>query len=315
MKKKFITGKKLLIFSVISRSLVLLLLCLLAMWTEYLNLKVGYNNARLVELSAGSDRPIYGKLLRQFYESSDAFFSFFGDPIQVMQSNGGMTWSIRLMGVPFSDPVAGMALIARNHTLPLSFGLGLIIPLTIVLLFGRVFCSYICPASLVFFIAARIRRYLGKFFIFPEFNTSPALAWGILCGGLLCSTLFGYGIWTLILPYFAIGQTIFHGLAFGTLSVTIISLAFFLTFDLILGQQFTCRNLCPTGRLLGFLGQKSKVIIKRDASQCVDSCHSCTQICPLKVDPKKDETRDCSLCGECLSVCPSKCLSVGIRKK
>ena len=314
MKNPFITGKKLLIFSVFTRASVLGLLCLFALWTEYLNLKVGYNNARLVELSAGSDRPIYAKVLRQFYESSDAFFSFFGDPIQVMQMNGGMTWSIRVMGLPFSDPVAGLALLARNQALPLSFSLGLILPLAIALIFGRVFCSYICPASLVFFISARIRRFLSKFFLLPELQVSPGLAWGLLCGGITASTLFGYGIWTLILPYFAIGQTIFHGLAFGTLSVTIASLAFFLTFDLLLGQQFTCRNLCPTGRLLGFLGQKARVTVQRDASRCIESCHSCTQICPLKVDPKQDQTRDCSLCGECLSVCPSKCLSVGIKK-
>ncbi|MDP7742160.1 MAG: hypothetical protein QGF67_12015 [Lentisphaeria bacterium] len=83
------------------------MLCLLALWTEYLNLKIGYNNPRLVELSSG-------RTVRMFYEFSDAFFSFFGEPVEMAQRNAGMTWSIRLGGVPFTDPVAALTVFMRN---------------------------------------------------------------------------------------------------------------------------------------------------------------------------------------------------------
>ena len=63
-------GRTLLILSLLSRTGVLLLLILLALWTEYLNFKIGHNNPRLVELSAG-------RAMRIFYEASDNFFSFF----------------------------------------------------------------------------------------------------------------------------------------------------------------------------------------------------------------------------------------------
>jgi ferredoxin-type protein NapH len=285
-----------------------LLLVLLAMWTEYLNLKVGYNNARLVELSQG-------KAMRVFYEYSDAFFSVFGDPLEVAQTNAGMTWSIRLFGVPFTDPIAGLSLLAKDHRWPLGFALGLIIPLGLAATLGRVFCAYLCPASLLFFLIARVRRLLGRFFYFPNLPMSRGLAWGVLVGGLLAAVLYGHGVWVFILPYFALGQTVFHGLAFGTLSVAVGALILFALADLLLGYQFVCRHVCPTGRLLGWIGRKPLVTIQRDAPNCVESCHSCQQICPLGANPKIDQTTDCSLCGECLTICPSQCLTVGIKRQ
>lgn len=285
---------------------MVLLLCALALLTEYHNLKVAYNNPRLVELSSG-------KTTRQLYEATDAFFSLFGEPGKMAQTNGGMTWSIRIMGIPFTDPVAALSVLAKDHRWGVGFALGLIVPLTLALLFGRVFCSYICLASLLFFSIARLRRLLEKFFYFPDISINRGFAWGVLFGGLGAAVWLGHGIWSLLLPYFAVGQTIFHGIAYGTLSVALGAIIVFSLLDLCLGKQFSCRYVCPTGRLLGFIGRKSYFSIRRDASQCLTSCQSCIDVCPMKVSPKMDETVDCSMCGECLVICPTNCLSIGKR--
>ena len=302
------SGKLLLSLSIVTRLGVVLLLFFFAFMTEYINFKKAYNHPRLVELSDG-------KAMRIFYEATDTFFGWFGDPLEVAQTNGGMTWSIRIMGVPFTDPIAATSVLAKGGNWSLGFGLGLIVPLSIALIFGRVFCSYICPASLMFFTISRIRKFSGKWFLFPEITLNRGFAWGIFVGGLAVAIWTGHGIWTLILPYFAIGQTIFHGIAMGTLSVAIGSIALFCAVDLIFGRHFTCRYICPTGRLLGFIGRKALVSVRRDASKCIDTCNSCSIVCPFTVNPKIDETIDCSLCGECLSVCPSQCLSVGFKRK
>jgi ferredoxin-type protein NapH len=300
------SGKTLLAVSILSRLGVVALLCGLALTTEYLNLKVAYNHPRLVELSSG-------KTTRWLYETADRFFGWFGDPLAAAQKSGGMTWSIRLMGVPFTDPVAALSVLAKHHQLELGFALGLILPLTLALLFGRIFCSYVCPASLMFFAIARLRRLLSRWFLLPELTLNRGFAWGVLAGGLIVAVWMGHGVWSLILPYFALGQTIFHGLAMGILSVTLGSVALFAGLDLFLGRQFTCRYVCPTGRLLGFIGRKSVLAVKRDAPRCLTTCNSCAEVCPLKVSPKLDQTVDCSLCGECLVICPTQCLSVGRR--
>ena len=223
-----------------------------------------------------------------------------------------MTWSIRVFGIPFTDPVAALSVASRNGRLPIEMALGLLIPVSIALLFGRVFCSYVCPASLLFFTIARLRRRLRHVFYFPELTAPRGLAWGVLVGGLIAAWITGHGIWTLLLPYFGIGQTLFHALAFGTLSLAVGGVIVFALIDLCLGRHFTCRFLCPTGRLLGACGHKSAVRIRRDADACLEKCTNCITICPLQVKPKHDETIDCSLCGECLIVCPGKCLSIGL---
>ena len=301
-------GRVLPIASVASRFAVLLLLFFLALMTDYVNLKQGYNNARLVELSEG-------KNIRRFYQGTDAVFSRIGEPLQVAQSNGGMTWSIRILGVPFTDPVAAASVLASHGRWTRDLAIGLLIPLSIMLVFGRVFCAYVCPASLLFFTIGRVRRYLKRWLLLPEFQPNRALAWGILAGGLTTAMIVGHGIWTLLLPYLAIGQVIFSGVAFGTLSVCAAAIATFATIDLVMGQQFTCRHLCPTGRLIGVVGARPLVSVRRDAEACISACTSCADVCPLQVSPKLDQTRDCSLCGECIAICPAKCLSVGLKRQ
>lgn len=296
-----------LVVSILTRTGVIAILCLLALLTNYHNLKRAYNHPRLVELSEG--RP-----MRVFYENVDRFFALFGDPAVEARKHGGMTWSIRLGGIPFTDPVAALSVLAKSHRWELGFALGLIIPLTLALLFGRVFCAYICPASLLFFSISRIRRVLARFFWLPEFSLNRGFCWGILAGGIIAAVWIGHGVWTLILPYFAIGQTLFHGIAYGAISFSLGSIAVFGLLDLIMGKQFTCRYVCPTGRLLGAIGTRSVFSLKREAEACLDACTSCIDVCPMKVSPKFDETVDCSMCGECLTICPTQCLSIGLRK-
>ena len=289
-------GRTLLALSIATRTGVIAILCVLAMLTNYHNLKRAYNHPRLVELSEG-------RTMRIFYEKADSFFSLFGDPAIEAQKNGGMTWSIRLGGIPFTDPVAALSVLAKSRKWEIGFALGLIIPLTLALLFGRVFCAYICPASLLFFTISRLRRLVAKFFWFPELSLDRGFCWGLLLGGLITAVWIGHGIWTLVLPYFAIGQTLFHGIAYGTISFSLGSLVVFGVLDLVMGKQFTCRYVCPTGRLLGAIGARSVFALKRDADACLDACTTCIDVCPMKVQPKFDETLDCSMCGECLTIC------------
>ena len=300
-------GWLMLIGSILSRLVIVTLLIALALMTSYLNLKQAYNNPRLVELSLGTTA-------RKAYEVADTALGLLGDPMEVAQSNGGMTWSIRILGVSFTDPVAALSVLAVEGEWELGFALGLTVPLLLALVFGRVFCSYICPASLLFFWVARLRRLLGQWFYFPEWHPNRGLAWGVLLGGLVAAVLAGHGVWTLLLPYFALGQTLFNGLAMGTLSVAFGSVCVFVALDFFLGRQFTCRHVCPTGRLLSWLGRRSLLALKRDASRCVEGCNSCAEICPQGVNPRFDQTVDCSLCGECMVVCPTHCLAVGQRR-
>ena len=198
--------------------------------------------------------------MRVFYETTDGFFSKFGDPQKSAQTNGGMTWSIRLGGIPFTDPVAALSVLAKDHRWELGFALGLIVPLTLALLFGRVFCSYICPASLLFFAISRLRRILEKFFWLPDFFPGPRILLGRSprvelprrCGLDTASGLSFCRISRSVRPCFTeslTGPSHFPSAAWLCLAFSIWSW----------GKQFTCRYVCPTGRLLGAIGRRSFV--------------------------------------------------------
>lgn len=299
------SGKRFLILSIFSRASVLAIILFIAYSGIFLNYKTGYNSSRLVGLSSGPA----AKFIYQFV---DFVFSPVGNSADNIRMNTGMTWSIKVLGIPFTDPIAGLSMLFQFKTFETGFFLGMFIPLILALIFGRIFCSYICPASLLFFSVSRIRNFLKPYFYLPEMKINRSLSWGILIGGIVSSMIFTHGIWIFILPYFAMGQTIFQGIAFGTVSSATLVLVFFSFVDLALGKNFTCRNLCPTGRLLGAIGSKSSISIVRDNSTCIEKCNICSEVCPLGVNPKMDETLDCSLCGECLVMCPANCLEIGL---
>lgn len=298
-------GIRLMIVSVVTRLGVLLLLLFLSWLPTYINFKIGYNSARLVELSDG-------KLIGLLYRITDFFYSLFPNPVSVAQSSGGMTWSIRVFGVPFTDPIAFLSVLVKHHSLALGFALGVVIPVLIAFLLGRVFCAYICPASLVFFVTSRVRNFLLKYLYLPNFSLPRSFAYGILVSGLVLAIWIGHSVWGFLLPYLTVGKSIFMGMTAGVLSFSMISFVLFILLDVFAGKQFTCRYVCPTGRLLGDIGRKSRVQIQRNKNACIQKCHACEEVCPMGIRPKQDETVDCSLCGECMVICPTECLDIKV---
>jgi ferredoxin len=64
-----------------------------------------------------------------------------------------------------------------------------------------------------------------------------------------------------------------------------------------------CRNLCPLGTLLGWLGRFSP-FSRVPASLCGD-CGKCRELCPTGFDGEVLHKEDCILCMECRTGCPN----------
>jgi len=63
-----------------------------------------------------------------------------------------------------------------------------------------------------------------------------------------------------------------------------------------------CRNLCPLGTLLGWLGRFSP--FKRIPNGLCADCGACREICPTSFDQDLLEKEECVLCMDCQSNCP-----------
>jgi polyferredoxin len=83
----------------------------------------------------------------------------------------------------------------------------------------------------------------------------------------------------------------------------------------LLGKRFWCRYLCPLGALLGLIGRIPLIRRKVDPEACV-SCMKCAKSCDMQAVTKKGQATDaanCTLCLECVDVCPKNAITAGLK--
>lgn len=83
----------------------------------------------------------------------------------------------------------------------------------------------------------------------------------------------------------------------------------------LVANRFWCRNLCPLGALLGWLGRKSPLRLR--VSEACNRCLRCVNECKVGAiteDPKVYLGPECIACFSCLAVCPKEAISLGGRR-
>ncbi len=211
------------------------------------------------------------------------------------------------------------------------------------LLFGRVFCSWICPLGTLIDIFGR--------FISPLSKTGPNLRYlkyGVLIL-LLISSSFGVqflgfadpfsllvrgmafcldpmmnylvsgffnAVYTLSPAFVSdLTEPVYQGMkAFvlpykqsffdlAYLSFFLLAAVFFLEF---MGKRFWCRNLCPLGGLLALISNVS--VFKRIPLKACSHCRQCESSCRMKAfdDNSRFRFEECNLCMDCLEFCPDQ---------
>ncbi len=189
--------------------------------------------------------------------------------------------------------------------------------LAVTVIFGRVFCGWICPLGALNEISALAAKKLGiRQRVLPEKldaalrNLKYILLAGILIATWITGVLFfsRFDPWTAwmhltsgeigrtLLPLSALGLVLFAGLFI---------------------ERAWCRYLCPLGACLGILQKISFTKVRRDAGVCVD-CSLCDRACPVGLSPSKASVvahGDCIACGRCVENCPkgAACLSFKFR--
>lgn len=171
-------------------------------------------------------------------------------------------------------------------------------------LFGRFYCSVLCPFGILQEFAALIFRkknrpignYKFKYFI-------AALTFGALIGGT--ALLIRY-----IDPYTIFGSAVSLSL-FGLLA------AFAVIFLVFFKNRFFCTNICPVGAVLGLLSKISPNKIYINKNDCV-SCGLCEKACPagcINSKEKQVDNETCLKCLKCLGGCRKDAIKYGIKPK
>jgi ferredoxin-type protein NapH len=272
-----------------------------ALGASWRNYKVAHNHRRLVALMQGE---VWGAL----YGLNEDALALLGEPYEASLQFLGMPWAARVFGVNTADPILVLSHVLRHRSLPLTLLTSLMAPVLLALVLGKVFCSYLCPARLLFDIAQGLRAGLHRLgIVLPAWRSETRFGGYVLLGGLLASLASSTAVWLFILPYVSFSVGLFLLLSSGTgTALLTVALGWFVV-DLGLAPGYFCHNLCPTGFLLEQIGRFSLIKLRKKTAQaCPPSCNLCQRACPYALQPKEGlHLPACNNCGACITACPS----------
>ncbi len=196
-----------------------------------------------------------------------------------------------------------------------------IVVIALTLVFGRVFCGWICPLGTLGEWTSRLGNRLGiKKRELPK-RVDGALRWlkylvlvVIIAATWKAGTLVwrGYDPWVAWMHLSAGWEEFVESpWSYFSLFVLVIGLSLFI-------ERFWCRYLCPLGAFLGPIQKVSLFKVRRSEEECIH-CHRCGPACPVRLDPENREVEDsaeCIACGRCVEACPKeKALFFGTRQR
>jgi ferredoxin len=245
------------------------------------------------------------------------------------------SWVHRIHGLQFIPSVIDFLVVASVSAA------GFIIVLVLTILFGRVYCSMLCPLGAMQDVFSFISRKLK---IKKRYKFSPPrnlFRYGFLFLALV-SLLFGSIITLYLLdPYSNFGRILsdlvrpvvifanntlagifekanwyflykfdYSGFDWKKAAFPALVLFVIVWLSLKYGRLF-CNTVCPVGTFLGLLSRWSVFRIKIDKVSCTQ-CGNCAAVCKSSCIRIKDREVDISRCVDCFN-CLKVCPSVGIK--
>lgn len=225
---------------------------------------------------------------------------------------------------------------------------GFLVIIILTLLFGRIYCSTVCPAGTLQDAVIFARRKILKKRRFRYLKPRNILRISILALVLLPVLAGSMALVNLLDPYSLFGRIsveLFHpvvvslnnllALIFksfnnfffkpveigrfvtGPFVIALLFLGILVIFPLLKGRQY-CNTICPVGTVLGYLSKISLYRISLDkilCTQCGDCMFTCKAGC-IDVKNKRVDHSRCIACFNCLTVCSANGVHYApIRKK
>jgi polyferredoxin len=219
--------------------------------------------------------------------------------------------------------------------------LGFIFVIILTLLFGRVYCSFVCPLGILqdvitrianlfrkrkrrfrFLKARNILRYsilglvivaalsgfiivlgwLDPFSIFGRFMTHVVRPLYIHANNWVSSVLFSWN-------FYSLHPLELRAYNWASLGAVVALMTLVVWMSAAYGRQY-CNTVCPVGTLLGFLSKFSLYKIRLDQGLC-NSCALCQRACKAGCINSVEKTVDMSRCVACYN-CLTACKSNGV---
>ena len=210
------------------------------------------------------------------------------------------------------------------------------------LLFGRIYCSIICPLGVMQDVIAWFRKKRNKYSYSEEkgilrasilaltgFLLTTNLAW--IVGLIAPYSTYGKIVGTIFSPLYKLAN---NGLAmiaehYGSyafyevdvwlksIPALIAALAAWIIIGVLAwrGGRTWCNTICPVGTFLGIIAKYSRLKIAIDPNVC-NGCRKCERNCKASCINAKTHEIDysrCVTCGDCIEMCSQKAISFKIQ--
>ncbi len=251
----------------------------------------------------GAEREIEESVVLSAYD-----FAFGGEnkPMLFRGHFEGGLWSFKVLGLSLSDPLAFVVSSFTSFTVDYGLLFSIIIPVVLLLVLGRYFCSWVCPYSLFAEAGKGLTEYLKRFGIeyfnidLPRQSSLFFLVISIVLGAVI-----SIPIAVLIYPPRLITEGVYHIVITGAITWGLLFLIILWSAEILFSPHLFCRRICPGGALFSIIGKWRFLRIKRVEAKC-DMCGLCNPACPYDLVPAKGEfPGECDNCGLCIDACDS----------
>ncbi len=178
------------------------------------------------------------------------------------------------------------------------------------MLFGRVYCGYLCP-QMIFSEASinleeRVKTLVNKYFAKQSLGVRHWLNNIAVYSVLGVASVF---LAFVFISYFVEPRDLFGRLisldvvTAGGIAGAVVTMITFADFA-FLRQRF-CTTVCPYGYLQGILGDNNTLVVHyRDPEEICVECKKCIRVCHMGIDIRTSPYQiECIHCGECVDAC------------
>ena len=231
--------------------------------------------------------------------------------------------------------------LAKIQFLPAVIALNVVVVAALIILtlvFGRIYCSVICPLGVFQDLLARFHRKKNKYSYSKEVRwlRYPVLAVFVIAGLAGIGSLFqllapysSYGriatmifqpIWKGCNNLLAMAAEHYESYAFYSIDTWVRSMPVLIIAAITLvvlfvlawrGGRTYCNTICPVGTILSFFSRFSWLKVHFDTDKC-KNCSMCSKNCKAACIDYKTHTVDysrCVVCGNCIDKCKFGALS------
>jgi ferredoxin-type protein NapH len=224
----------------------------------------------------------------------------------------GNLYSITIFGIDIVDPAMALQTTLLSREFIEVLIIGIILPVVLALILGKVFCSWMCPFNTLSeywqsltnkIFSNRFKKVKSQVL---EINPNPWIYWRILIFFFALTVILDFPLVSFLSAPGIISAEISHYIMGMGLGLEIFIVLGIIFIEGIIFKRYWCKYVCPVGGVLSVFRTPKTLRINHNegACSCAANAEPCSRSCPLDLSPKRDNLYPyCYNCGLCIKTC------------